>query len=43
MEHCPCPKYDMIYRPDLQFTGQKKTSEKWARVKIHLSNNATIK
>ena len=28
MEHCPCPKYDMIYRPDLQFTGQKKTSEK---------------
>ena len=28
MEHCPCPKYDMICRPDLQFTGQKKTSEK---------------
>ena len=30
MEHCPCPKIGMIYRPawHVQFTGQKKKNPK---------------
>ena len=44
IERCPCPKYGMVYRPDIyNLQVKKKTSEKWARVKIHLSNNATNK
>ena len=29
MEHCPCPKYGMIYRPDMyNLQLKKKKSEK---------------
>ena len=28
MKHCPCSKYVMIHRPDVQFTDQKKTAKK---------------
>ena len=37
------PKIYDIQAWHVQFTGQKKTSEKWAKVNIHLSNNVIIK
>ena len=44
IEHCPCPKYGMIYKPDMcNLQVRQKHLKKKARVKIHLSNNATIK
>ena len=28
IKHCPCSKYLMIYRPDVQFINQKKLLKK---------------
>ena len=46
MDYFPSPKYGMIYRPgiyNIQAKNKKKTSEKWPRVKFHLSHYATTK
>ena len=34
MEHCPCPKYDMIYRPDMYNLQVRKK---------HLKNEQELK
>ena len=45
MEYYPCPKYGMVYSPDLyiQFTGSNKKSKKWPRVKVHILKHDTTK
>ena len=45
MEHCPCPKHGMIYRPDMYNLQVKKKKNIWKmnKSKIQLSDNVTIK
>ena len=43
MKHCPCPKYVMMYRPDLYNLQNKKNLKKCPKVKIHFSDNVTTK
>ena len=44
MEHCPCPKYGTIYKPDMcNLEVRKKKSKTRARVKTHLSKYTTTK
>ena len=46
MEHCPCPNYGMIYRPDMYNLQVRKkhlkNEQALSKRKIHLSDNATI-
>ena len=40
MEHCLCPEYGIVYRPDMYNLQVRKKIWQWARVKITFSKDA---